>query len=192
MWRQVLVRFTLLTMLILSLGFVLGARTAVHFQPPRTGVVDVAEVFKNYRRSVELEEKLKRDERAVRDRLAELESRAADMLRDLRLITSPEKQYEKIVERFKLELRARQIRELELPRIAQKKLEHVDELNKEIESQIRSFALANNLHMVLEKSFQMELKGKFRPLHWPVVHFVVPELDITDEVTLRLNDMYRK
>ena len=31
-----------------------------------------------------------------------------------------------------------------------------------------------------------------RGRHWPVVHFVVPELDITDEVTLRLNDMYRK
>lgn len=190
--RRAWSRFTILTIGILSLGFVLGARTAAHFQPPRTGVVDVAKVFKGYRRSVELGENLKRDERAIRDRLAELESRAEDMRRDLQLIKSPDKQYEKIVERFKLELKARQIRELEFPRIAQKKLELVGELNQEIESQIKSFALANNLHLILEKSVQIELQGKSPPLNWPIVHFVVPELDITDAVTLRLNDMYRK
>ncbi len=192
MRRGVLARFTILTIGILSVGFVLGARTTVQFRPPKTGVVDVTQVFGEYEKSVEMRGKLKRDARDIHDRIAELENRAANMLRDLRMIRSRDKQYEKMVERYKLELKARQMREIDLPRLAQQGREQVAELQQEIEQQIEMIALANNLELVLEKSVQLELKGESRPLRWPVVHFVVPELDITREVTLRLNEMYRK
>ena len=166
---------------------VIGAAGA--FAPPRTAVVDASVVFNEYARKKDLEAQTLGETRTLETRLRDLEKRHAELTRELGNIEQPEAQEPLLIEKYTLELRMKRVKERDMPEVLRKRLERIGSIRAEIEAEVEKFAISNDLDLVLEKAFVLE-RGP-EGLRWPIVHFAKPEIDITKEITLRLNDLYR-
>lgn len=168
--------------------FVNVAAKDTSFGPPRLAVVDTPTVFANYAKKQALEQTSRSEKTKLEAKLESLECRRSKLAEELKHMEETQAE-EKLVEKFRLELKIKWLKENDLPAILKKNLEYVDVIRAEIENSIDKFAKAEALDMVLEKTFVLETGGPV-PLRWPVVHFAKPELDITGEIILRLNDLY--
>jgi Skp family chaperone for outer membrane proteins len=159
------------------------------FAPPRTAVVDASVVFSDSLRKRDLEAQTLDDKRTLEMRYRDLEKRHAQLTQELENIAVPEAQEPLLVERFTLELRMKRAKERDMQEVLRKRLERIASVRAEIEKEVEKYAIANDLDLVLEKAFVLDAGPD--GLRWPIVHFAKPEIDITKEITLRVNELYK-
>jgi Skp family chaperone for outer membrane proteins len=162
---------------------------AAGFAPPRTAVVDASIVFNDCVKKKDLERQTLEETRTLETRYRDLEKRHAALTQELKNLAEPEAQEPLLVERFTLELRMKRVKERDMPAVLRKRLERIESIRADIEKEVEKYAVANDLDLVLEKAFVLE--GGPEGFRLPIVHFAKPEIDITKEITLRVNDLYR-
>jgi Skp family chaperone for outer membrane proteins len=152
-------------------------------------VVDLDAVFEGYRRTSDVTGTLAREAEAARERIQELERRYREVSDELELLRDP-KPEEKLVEAYRLKLRLERATSEAGPDFLRRKVEYAREIHAEIERAVAQMARAHELDLVLPRKLRLEL-GANRSVEVPLVVFHTPELDITSEVMLRLNEAYR-
>jgi Skp family chaperone for outer membrane proteins len=160
------------------------------FAPPRTAVVDASVVFNEYARKKDLETQTLGETKTLETRFRELEKRHAELTQEIGNLEQPEAQEPLLIEKYRLELHMKRVKERDMPEVLRKRLERIGSIRAEIEKEVEKFALTNDLDLVLEKAFVLD-RGGSEGVRWPIVHFAKPEIDITKEITLRLNDLYK-
>jgi Skp family chaperone for outer membrane proteins len=159
------------------------------FKPPRAAVVDTPAVFEKYEKKRVVEAKAIKERQDLDLKLKQLERQIEQLGRELDVVTEDAAEA-KLVERFSLELKVKKLKEKELPQLFKRQLSYADGLRQEIEAEIQKYADANGLDFVLEKRFLLDVGGSL-PFQFPVVHYAKPEFEITDEIALKLNDLYK-
>jgi Skp family chaperone for outer membrane proteins len=160
------------------------------FAPPRTAVVDASVVLGDYAKKKDLEARALAARKALETRYQELEKKHAELTQELKHVGQAEAEDRILTERFNLELKMKRIKEREIPEMLKQRFESIEVLRAEVEKEIGKYATANDLDLVIEKAFVLDTAGP-DAYRWPIVHFSKPELDITAEITLRLNDLYK-
>jgi Skp family chaperone for outer membrane proteins len=177
-------------------GFLPGMPQATNvqrsFAPPRLAVVDISAIFENYEKKADRQAQLRGDTEALEAKLKELEKKYKELLEELPHLEPGEKLTEKQIEKLKLELDVKELKGRELKKIREKYVEFLKELREEIKQEIEVYARAQDLDLVVEKNVTAEGEGNTPVIPWSIVHFAKPELDITVEITERLNARYKR
>jgi Skp family chaperone for outer membrane proteins len=163
------------------------------FKPPRIAVVDISDVFENYSKKKDIESQLEAQIKVEEDKFREKENALKATIEELKNVQEGSEKYQQLVlkkTKFELELKNRQ-KEL-LNEFQEKQASALKEIKNEITGEIEKYAVAMEIDMVLEKKVAAEGKGNLRSVHWPIVHYVRPELEITDDIVKRLNARYSK
>lgn len=169
-----------------------GLKVAKEFAPPRTAVVSITEVFDTYQKKV--------DQQSVIDKsLADLKLRHKQMVQDLKTAQRDERLIESGPEKNKLQIdiirqkaEIEQFEQLELNSLQQQYVHILQQIRTEIREEIRLYAEAMDIDLVLDKAIDAQVDPRGPPLKWDFVHYAKPELDITSDVAERLNERYRK
>lgn len=162
------------------------------FRSPTTAVVDIHEVFEAYQKKKDLEATLKQEMDQVNGRLQELRGRFDSLRLELEQLQPGSEAYlAKMQEKNELELTTLRIQQRDVQELSKKFERILRELRDEIAREIQRFAEAHNVDLVLERQVIIRPNAKgMDEIRWPVVHFASPDLDITSEVTARLNSRY--
>ena len=167
----------------------LGAKAPSGFAPPRVAVVDMSTVFEDYEKKKDSQASLKKKMDAFKNKLKGLEKDYEELKAELRSLDEDSPLYiEKNLRQKEMELRVRQLNATELKSFRGYQLDLLKEINREIGDEIRSYAHAHDLDLVLERQFAAEASA----IGWPIVHYAKPELDITQEIAKILNAKYKK
>jgi len=178
-----------LCVLGISAALLLGVVQAT-FKPPRTAVVDISKVFDAYDKKRDREAEFKLEIKKVEDSLKDLEKRHKAIVAELPNIEPGPKTDDKELEKLRIELQVRRLKDSEMKRLRQTQLKYLQEIREEITDEIQTFARAEGLDLVLEMRVMAETGEA--GIQWPVVHFSAPEIDITKEIADRLNRLYTK
>ncbi len=175
--------------LLCAMSF-LGAQVARTFQPPRTAVVDISQVFEGYDKKRDRQEQFQAEIKAAEDKLKDLEKEYKDLISEIGNLEEGERKKEKELEKFKLERDVKDLKQTEMKRLRDTQMKYLQEIRDEIADEIKTYAQAQDLDLVIEKTVMAETgnDGGFR---WPIVHYAKPEIDISTEIAERLNVRYR-
>lgn len=162
------------------------------FRAPTTAVVDIHEVFEGYEKKKNLENTLKGEMDTVQRRLAELQAQFERLNLELKQLEPGSESYiEKMREKGELELSTLRIQQTEVKDLSERFNRILRELRDEISKEIEAFAKAHEIDLVLDRQLIVRPTSKgAEEIRWPIVHFASPDLDITSEVTARLNSRY--
>jgi len=161
------------------------------FKPPRIAVVDIAEVFENYGKKKDIENQLEAQIKAEEEKFREKESELKATLEELKNVQEgTDKHQQLVLKKTKLELGLKTRQKEIFNEFQEKQANALKEIRNEITGEIEKYAVAMEIDLVLEKKVAAEQKGNMRSGHWPIVHYVRPELEITDDITKRLNARY--
>jgi Skp family chaperone for outer membrane proteins len=175
-----------------ALGFA-GAPVVQSFIPPRTAVVNIAEVFENYEKRKDRQAELQAKIDVVLKELKQLETEYKSLVDDLKLIQQGSDTFnQKTLKLTELKLKIDDLRNKEAKKLEDTLREFLTDLRDEISKEIVKVATDQDLDLVLEKTVTAENRGAGVGFQWPIVHFVKPEYEITQEVTKRLNDVYAR
>jgi Skp family chaperone for outer membrane proteins len=178
-----------LCVLAVVAALLLGAAQAT-FKPPRTAVVDISKVFDAYDKKKDREAQFKTEIKGVEDRLKELERKHKAIVAELPNIEQGEKADAKELEKLGIELQVRRLKQEEMQRLRKTQIDYLREIREEITEEIQTFARAEGLDLVTEMRVMAETGDA--GIQWPIVHFAAPEIDITKEITDRLNSRYTR
>ena len=162
------------------------------FAPPRVAVVDISAIFDGYQKKDDRQSQLRGDTDALEGKLKELEKKYKELIEELPHLEPGQKQTEKQVEKLKLELEVKELKGRELKKLREKQIDFLKEIREEITREIQDVAQAEDLDLVIEKNVTAEGEGNSPGFHWPIVHYTKPEIEITAEITERLNARYKK
>ena len=173
---------------------VVGAQAVRSFKPPATAVVDIAEVFEQYEKKKDRQAEFQAEIKGVEDKLKDIEKKYKDVVQELPQVEAGPRKNDLMLQKLKLEMEVKDLKEKEMDRLRGTQLKFLEEIRNEITQEIRAYADAENLDLVLEKTVTAESgDGNQRMgFRWPIVHFVKPELEITKEIAERLNAHYKK
>ncbi len=186
-------RKTAAAALVLLAFFSVAFRAAQEFDPPRTAVVDISEVFESYQKKLDRQEVLNEQSVALEAKFKELDGKIQQATSSIQLLEPGPKQDEKVLEKTRLEIERNKLRSEDLKKLRETQIRFLKELREEIAKEIETYREAFDLDLILEKSVTADVDpkagGGFR---WPIVHAVKPELDITGQILSRLNDKYQR
>jgi Skp family chaperone for outer membrane proteins len=169
----------------------LGGETLSTFRPPRTAVIDISEVFEGYEKKKELQTQFEADIQVVRDKITELEKKHKELLEELPNLGPGDRKAKLQLEEFKLKQQANDLQKTETGRLRETQYKYLKEIRDEITREIRAYAEAEDLDLVLEATVVGDMGPEIGQFRWPLAHYVKPELEITNEILRRLNDRYR-
>ena len=169
-----------------------GAQAAKTFAPPRTAIVDFSTVFDQYQKKIDQEETIRVSMEALDTRLRELTERAQDLQDELKLLSPGATKRQKELELYKLKLELDELQEKGVKELNEKWRVTMRELIDEITEEIRKYAEARNLDLVVEKRVRAESGPKTPGFTWPIVHYSKPEIEITNEIAELLNKRYQR
>ncbi|HVR75234.1 MAG TPA: OmpH family outer membrane protein [Planctomycetota bacterium] len=162
------------------------------FAPPRIAVVDISQVFELYEKKKDRQAQFQSEIKVVEEKLKELEKKYKDVLSDIQNLEAGPRRREKEREKFDLEQEVKDLNEKEKKRLRETQMRYLKEIRDEIEAEIQILAQAEDLELILEKKVIAETESPNMPgFSWPIVHFVAPEFEITNEIASRLNSRYR-
>ena len=168
-------------------GFLLAQTGARDFRPPRTAVVDISRVFESFEKKKQLNAQLEEEGKKAEAEYNDLEGRFRSLEDDIKTVVEGSDEYNRLVlERTKLQLDLQNMRKKLLNEFQEKYLRAATQLRDEITQEIERYSRAHDLALVIEFRFNAEAKN-MPPLKWPIVHYVAPEIDITDEIIGILN-----
>lgn len=173
-------------------SFVLGTQAVRDFKPPSTAVVDIAAVFEQYEKRKDRQEELQGDTKKLEEKLKSLEKQYKEVVLELPQLENGERKKKLTIEKLQLEMEVKELKDNELERLRKIQIKYIEELRDEIAQEIRTYAEAQRLDLVLEKTVTAEGEGPMPGFRWPIVHHVTPELEITKEIADRLNAHYRQ
>ncbi len=163
------------------------------FKPPRIAVVDISEVFENYGKKKDIESQLEAQIKGEEEKFREKEGELKATLEELKNVQEgTEKHQQLVLKKTKLELELKNRQKEIFNEFQEKQANALKEIRNEITGEIEKYAVAMEIDLVLEKKVAAEQKGNFRSGHWPIVHYVRPELEITDDIIKRLNARYSR
>ncbi len=178
--------------MLFVLGVLLCAEKARTFKSPTTAVVDIAKVFELYEKKKDRQEELQAEIKVVEDKHKDLEKKYKELVAELPNLEAGTRKNDLMLQKLKLEMELKDLRETELKRLRETHLKYLQELKVEIMAEIEAYAKAQDVDMVLEKVLTLDSEGAGPGSRWPIVHFAKPEFEITDEIAERLNSRYRK
>lgn len=195
MSRRILLSAWLVLALVL-LGGLWGPSLAQQarrlFQPPRLAVVDISEVFELYDKKRDRQAQFQAQINEAETKRKELEKRYKDILEDLKNLQAGPSKLAKEREKLELELEVKYLSETALKGLRETQFSYLKEIRDEIVAEIKVYAEAMDLDVVIEQKVMGEADGpNANGFSWPIVHFVKPELQITREIADRLNARYK-
>ena len=159
------------------------------FKPARIAVVDIAEVFENYTKKKDVEARLEKQVKAEEAKMQEKEKEYKGLLEELKNVEDGTEQHKTLtLKKIELEYQVKNRQKELLKEFQDKQVSALREIRDEITAEITQYATAMDIDLVLEKKISAE--GKGQSINWPVVHFVKPELDITQDIVKRVNAKY--
>ena len=162
------------------------------FAPPRMAVVDISQVFELYEKKKDRQAQFQSEIKEVEEKLKSLEKKYKDVISDIQNLEPGPRRREKEREKFDLEQEVKDLNDKEKKRLRDTQMRYLKEIRDEIENEIQVFATAEDLALVIEKKVIAETESPNMPgFSWPIVHFVAPEIEITNEIASRLNSRYR-
>jgi Skp family chaperone for outer membrane proteins len=170
------------------LAAVIGNEAERLFRPPRVAVVDISAVFEDYGKKKDRQDELQKETKTVEDKLKDLEKRYKEINAELGNLEAGPSKNEKLVEKVKLEIDVKELKERELKRLEETTNKYLQEIRDEISAEIQTMARSLDVDIVFEKTVAAAREGP----RWPIIHYVKPELDITKEVLDRLNARYTR
>ena len=179
-----------LCFLALGATILVGAQALKSFRPPVTAVVDIAEVFTLYDKTRDRQDQLESEKKSVLEKLKELERQHKDVNQELPQLEAGPRKDELLLQKFRLEMEMKSLRDTQLERLRETHLRFLNEIRGEISAEIKTYAKAQDLDVVLERTVTAD-SGQ-PGMNWPIVHFVKPEFEVTKEIADRLNDRYRR
>jgi len=172
--------------------FLLLAGEAVQsFRPPRTAVVDISQVFDSYEKKKDRQAEFESEIKQVKEKLSVLEKQYKDLVAELGNLGSGEKKNQLQLEKFKLEQQVKDLNQTETGRLRETQMKYLKEIRDEITAEIKAYAEAQDIDLVLEATVVGEMGPEVGQFRWPIVHYSKPELEITAEIAQRLNARYR-
>jgi len=169
----------------------LGGQTLNTFRPPRTALIDISQVFEAYEKKKELQAQFEADIKGVHDKLKELEKQYKELVEELPNLGPGERKTQLQLEEFKLKQRVDELQKTETGRLRETQIKYLKQIRDEITAEIRAYAEAEDLDLVLEAMVVGEMGPEVGQFRWPIAHYVKPELEISNEIARRLNDRYR-
>ena len=176
----------------LIVSLLTGAQAAKTFSPPRTGIVDFSNVFDRYQKKIDREERIQVAMDKLDTRLRELTERGEDLQAELKLLAAGEIKRQKELELYKLKLELDELQEKGVKDLNAKWRDTMRELIDEITAELRTFAEARELDLVIEKRVVADPTPKSPGFTWPIVHYSRPEIEITNEIVELLNKRYKQ
>ena len=162
------------------------------FKPPRVAVVDIAEVFENYQKKKDIEGRFEAEIKVEQAKLDALEAEHKKLVEELKNVqTGSEREKELILKKTQLEYEVKNRQKELFKDFQERQFAALKEIREEIMGDIERYATGMDIDMVLEKKVSAETKGNGPSVHWPIVHYAKPELEITSDVVKRLNAKYR-
>jgi Skp family chaperone for outer membrane proteins len=163
------------------------------FLPPRTAVVEINAIFSGFEKKRVREEQLVAQLQDLKGILEKLKQEDKDLELELRQLKEDSEIYlEKLQRKLELQFTAKKLQATELKALEQKQLEFLREIQDEIAKEIAAFARAHNLDLVFDRTVSLQVDASSPPFRWPLVHYSKPELDITQEITKRLNEKHKQ
>ncbi len=185
-----------LTILACTGGTLLFANAVIReFAPPRTAVIDIKKVFDAYEKKKVLEGDLLKEAAAAQEKLKNLQTRLKNVEDELKVTQQGTDDYEKLIlKRTEIQLEASKLQREKLKEFEDKHKKAVGAIREEIISEIERYATAHQLDLVLENTFSADGTGapNSPSLSWPIVHYVKPEINISEEIIKILNSRYKK
>ena len=171
---------------------VVGGQVAVkHFQPPRTAVVDTFEVIEKYLGKQELEKQLKGQFDDANQQLTDMERELARIEQELKILEegTPEHR-DRILDRTRLGLQFKDKKKKFGAELFRRRDEAIDSIRKKVETEITTYAVSHGVDLVIEKQIPIEGREGAK-INIPIIRYVTPELDITNEIVVILNQRYK-
>jgi Skp family chaperone for outer membrane proteins len=168
-----------------------GVRGA-DFPPPRLAVVDTFEVIEKYKRKADLESKLVEKVEKVKKDVEELEKGLKSVDAEIKLHDEGSDEHSRLLlRRTQLQIDLTNLKRKRLAELEEEQNKHIQDIRAEVEREIDGFAKAHRLDVVLEKKIPIEGRQNIK-INIPIVRFVKPEIEITEEIVAILNERYRK
>jgi len=178
---------------VVSVTLLLLAAEAVRkFKPPTVAVVEVARVVGLYDKRKDRKAELDAETKLVEDKLKELEKTYKELVAEIPNLEPGQRKNDLLLQKMKLEMDVKDLKEKELKRLRDTYVKYLDEIKADVAQEIEDYAKAQDLDLVIEKTVVAESEEIGAGFRGPIVHFVKPEIDITQEVAERLNRRYRK
>jgi Skp family chaperone for outer membrane proteins len=174
----------------LALGAVFGEQAIKAFKPPRTAVVDVSQIFEAYDKKRDRQEQFQAEIKVAEEKVKDLEKKVKEIAQELLNLETGDAKKDKELEKFSLERDIKDLKQSAMEQLRKKQSQYIEEIRDEIGVEINAYAQAQDLDLVIERTFLAEPgpEGGFR---WKIVHFAKPEIDITTEIAERLNSRYK-
>lgn len=162
-----------------------------HFNPPRTAVVDTFEVIENYAGKQELERKLKGEFDDANEQLADLERQFAQIEQELKIVDegTPEHR-ERVLDRTRLGLQLKDMKKKFGAQLFRRRDEAIESIRKKVEAELATYASSHGIDLVVEKRIPIEGREGAK-INIPIIRYVTPEIDITKEIAVILNERYK-
>src|SRR5262249_23734334 len=98
------------------------------FNPPRTAVVEIAKVFDLYEKKKDRQEQLQGETKVVEEKLKDLETRNKDLDQELKNLEEGPKKDEKTLEKVRLGIEVKGLKERELKRLRETQFKYLEEI----------------------------------------------------------------
>jgi Skp family chaperone for outer membrane proteins len=163
------------------------------FKPARIAVVDIAGVFENYQKKKDIEARLEAEAKVEEKKFQKMDSDFKALIEELKNVQEgSDKHKELTLKKTQLEYEIKNRQKELLKEFQEKQLGALREIRGEIVSDIEKYAASMEIDLVLEKKVPADNQQKIQAVPWVVVHYVKPELEITDDIVKRLNAQYGK
>jgi Skp family chaperone for outer membrane proteins len=169
----------------------LGGQALTTFRPPRTAVIDISKVFDAYEKKKERQTQFETDIKVVQEKLKALEKQYKELIEELPNLGPGDRKTQLQLEEFKLKQKVEELQKTETGRLRETQMRYLKEIRDEIAEEIRAYAEAEDLDLVLEAKVVGDMGPEVGQFRWPIAHYVKPELEISNEVAKRLNNRYR-
>ncbi len=161
------------------------------FSPPRTAVVDISLVFDGLLKKKDKEAELEVKSEAA---MKELEAKRRELIalqNEAELVPAGPQRAELITRTQKGKIDLKALQNKKFSEMNKEKLDIMRAMREEIDAEIKVFAEANDLDMVVQVAVTTSEAGT-PEFQWPIVHYYRPEFDVTQQLIDRLNDAYRR
>jgi len=107
----------------------------------------------------------------LEDKLKDRERRYKDLIQELPNLEEGAKKNEKMLEKVRLEIEVKSLKDRELKRLRETQIKYLEEIRDEISQEIQVYQKAQDLDLVLEKTVTAESEEPGRGFRWPIVTF---------------------
>ncbi len=160
------------------------------FKPPRIAVVDISEVFENYQKKIDIEKRFEEEVKAAEEKLGNQQNERTKLEKELKNVQPGSDRHKDLTLRInELDYMLKNRQKELLKEFQEKQMAALTEIRDEIVTDIEKYAVGLDLDIVLEKQVA---QGKMNAVRWPIVHYVKPELEITNDIIKRLNTQYTR